>query len=72
MLLNFLVDYILVKDKKVLDLYQKTTPEIDGYAEAGGFEASMRYIDSDETDRQTGMHACMKSNNSIFYTQHLL
>lgn len=44
MLLNFLIDYILIKDKKVLDLYQKTTPKIDGYAEAGGFEASMRYI----------------------------
>lgn len=29
------------------------------------------YLDSDETDRQIGMHACMKSNNSIFYTQHL-
>lgn len=57
MLLNFLVDYILVKDKKVLNLHLKTTPKIDGYAEAGGFEASMRYIDSDETDRQTDRHA---------------
>lgn len=44
MLLNFLVDYILVKDKKVLDLYQKTTLKIDRYAESGGFEASIRYI----------------------------